>query len=231
MGKEHSLSFFSKCNMVIMSDMEFNKSGIIIKLPFYFHIKDIPSTFFDEDSLNILEYYSKEIYEQYDINCNENNYLKYLKYIDLKQFTIDEEIKEYKDYMIKVKDNYIFKDHKSLYSFLIKNLYFNEIDFKLMKDFVLESQKKLIINFSDMLHKELKLTHDKKDISESYMILRGAFELGNPPIFPENIGKSISEYSFREQKTQRIYLARKCEIEQQQYDEMMNNKNNKKGKK
>ena len=49
------MDFFSKCNMVIRSEMDFLKNGIDIKLPFHFHIKDIKNTFLDKVDENELE--------------------------------------------------------------------------------------------------------------------------------------------------------------------------------
>ena len=76
----------------------------------------------------------------------------------------------------------------------------------------------------------MELGNGKKDPSESFMVLRCAYELNHSVIFPENIGKSISEFSFRELRTQRIYMAKKCEIEKIQYDEVMKDSKNKKPK-
>lgn len=202
--------------------MEFIKFGISIKLPFHFHIKDVPNTFFDEETTNILEFYGSKLNQQHDDIVLVEKFLQTLNYIDLKQLTIDEFLEEYKENMIKTKNGYVFKNHNSLYSFLVNDLNFNEVDFLLMEKFVKEEQCKLLISFSEMVEKEVGLGKSKDDISESFMLLRGAFELNHASaIFPENKGLSFSEYSFREYKTQRIYLARKCEIEKMQYDEVM----------
>lgn len=224
-------SFFVKCNMIRLSELEIIKFNMSIKLPFYLHIKDIPNTFFDEDLTNTLEFYGSNLNQQYDNTILIDSHLQILKYIDLEQFTIDDFLEEYKENMIKTKNGYVFKNHNSLYSFLINVLNFNEVDFVIMKNFVKEEQLKLLISFSEMVEKEVGLGKSKDDISESFMLLRGAFELNHSSvIFPENKGLSFSEYSFRELKTQRIYLARKCEIEKMQYDEVMKeskNRNNK----
>lgn len=231
-------SFFVKCNMVRMSELEIIKFNIVIKLPFYLHIKDILNTFFDEETENIVEFYGAKINQQYDDTVLIDKYLQTLRYVDLKQFTIEvedkdllDDYKEYKDSMIKTQNGYVFKNHKSLYSFLVNELNFNEVDFTIMSKFVREEQLKLIINFSEMVEKEVGLGRGKDDISESFMLLRGAFELNHSSvIFPENKNLSFSEYSFREIKTQRIYLARKCEIEKMQYDEIMKDSKNKNNK-
>lgn len=208
--------------------MEFIKFGVEIKLPFYFHIKDVPNTFFDDETTNILEFYGSELNQQHDDIVLVEKILQTINYIDLNQLTIDEFLEEYKENMIKTKNGYVFKNHNSLYSFLVNDLNFNEVDFLLMEKFVKEEQSKLLISFSEMVEKEVGLGNGKDDISESFMLLRGAFELNHASsIFPENKGLSFSEYSFREYKTQRLYLARKCEIEKMQYDEVMKDSKNK----
>lgn len=212
-------SFFVKCNMVRLSEIEFNKFDMTIKLPFYLHIKDIPNTFFDEEKENILEFYSSDLNQQYDNISLNKQHLDIIKFIDLKQFTIDEVLEGYKENMIETKNGYVFKNHNSLYSFLITELKFNEVDFILIHKFVRMEQIKILEEFSKMLDKEMKLGGGKDDISESYMLLRGAFELNHSNVlFPENKGLSFSEFSYREVRTQRVYLARKCEIEKAQYD-------------
>lgn len=222
-------SLFSKCNIVIMNELEFDKF-VKIKLPFYFHIKDVSGQFFDTETENVVEYYSKETNEQYDEDKEIEKNIQFLKYVDLNKFIIedlDEECEQ--QWFLKVKNGYIFKNHRYLHSFLIKYLYFNEIDFYCIERFVINNQIKLVKKFCKMIETEMGLGHKKEDVSESFMVLRGAFELCSPPIFPENKGKTISEYSFRELRTQRVYLSRKCEIEKAYQDEIL--KNSKKPKK
>lgn len=223
-------SFFTMCNIVRMSELKIIKSNIPIKLPFYFHIKDIPNTFFDEENVNIQEYYGSDLNIQNDNMLLVEKHLHILNFIDLKQFTIeddDEVPKAYKDNMVKTKNGYIFKDHNSLYAFLIRELHFNEVDFVLMENFIINEQSKIIKSFHKILEEQLDIGKNKDTISEPYMILRGAFELNHAgTLFPENKGLSFSEYSLREFLTYRYYLSRKCEIEKAQYDEVM--KKNKK---
>lgn len=226
-------NLFIKCNMVIRSICEFNKCGILIKLPFYFHIKDIKNDFFEEESENILEDYSSiEFIRQRDV-CDTIEYNKSLvKHIELSQFTVgfdEDDIEEYREMVIKNGNEYVFKDHENLYSFLINVLKFNETDFSLMNSFIFKCKKRLIENYEKMLRKELDIGNKTEDATEGYMILRCAFELNKPPLFSENIGLAIEEQSWRELMTQRIYIARKCEIEKIQYDKVINkNDKNKK---
>lgn len=217
------MSIFSKSNMVIKTEKSFMKfNGVEIKLPFYFHIKDIPTNIFDEEKENIIEDYSSEFIEQQDNDDKRNEFIKLLSFVDLKQYTFDDDCDgEYKDEMTKTKNGYVFNSHESLYSFLIQYLNFNDADFQELKLFIIENQYRLISNFSKMVEDELLIGSKTEECTESFMELRSAFELNKPPVFEENIGKCVSQHSFRETKLQRIYLARKCEIDKIQYDKMM----------
>ena len=227
-------NFFTKCNMVLRDSIVFDKFGSQIKLPFFFHIKDIKQDFismFDSSyGENVIEEYTADLYNQYE-NTNLIDYnISLLRFVDLKTFALDldeQEIKEYGGIVEKYKNFYIFKDHFSLYSFLVNLLKFSDVDFKMIELFILQSQKKLRESYEDMIRKEIDIGNPKEDASESYMILRCAFELNRPPLFSENKGLSIEEHSWRELVTQRIYMARKCEIEKIQYDKIQNNKTKK----
>lgn len=223
--------FFTKCNMVLRTCLEFNKSGNVIKLPFYFHIKDIKQDFsLGEIDENILEDYPSEFNEQKDsIDTIEYN-ISLLKYVDLKSFTIsfdEEDLIEYGGKVEKCRDGYIFKNHETLYSFLVDMLVFSDIDFKQIEVFILQCQIRLKKDFEKMLIKEMDIGSQSEEPSESFMVLRCAFELNRPPLFSENKGLSISEMSWRELLTQRIYMGRKCEIEKIQYDKVMKKSNKK----
>lgn len=226
-------NFFIKCNMIIHSELEFKKYGIEIKLPFYFHIADIKDDFLSENNTNELEFYGKDIYFQNENHMKISKYKKMLQYIDLFQLTLDN-CDEKDDSIFSLTKEYrggrIFKDIDSLYIFLVDILGFTEIDFSQINIFIKEQQIRLVNNFVKMLEEEIELGNGKKDPSESFMVLRCAYELNHSVIFPENIGKSISEFSFRELRTQRIYMAKKCEIEKIQYDEVMKDSKNKKPK-
>lgn len=220
-------NFFVKCNMVIRSEMDFVKHNIQIKLPFYFHIKDLKNSFLSETDENELEFYGREIYFQNEEYKKLQKYKEYLSYVDLYQFTLEdsEENNDILQYTIKHGKFRIFKDINCLYDFLTIYLGFNEIDFNEMKIFIREQQIKLANNFTRMIEDEIEIGSNKKEPNESYMMLRCTYELNHSAtVFPENANKSISEYSFRELKTQRVYIGRKCEIEKIQYDEVMNNK-------
>lgn len=223
--------FFVKCNMVICSELEFIKHKISIKLPFYFHIKDVSNSFLYENNINEIEYYGKDIYFQNEDDKKIEVFKSYLKYIDLNQLTleIEEENNEILEYTKVYKNSRIFKDIDKLYEFLVNFLGFTEVDFSQMRLFIQEQQYRLVSSFTKMVEKELEVNSNKKDPNEVFMILRCTYELNHSAtVFPENKDKSISEYSFRELKVQRAYIGRKCEIEKIQYDEIMKgNKNNK----
>ncbi|MGL6167447.1 MAG: hypothetical protein ACRC0Y_04070 [Fusobacteriaceae bacterium] len=150
-----------------------------------------------------------------------------LRFVDLKSFTIDfdeEDLKEYRGVVEKYRKSYIFTSHKTLYSFLVDKLVFSEVDFNELERFILDSQVRLKSAYEKFLIAELDIGSNSQNPSESYMLLRCAFELNRPPIFDENKGITISRVSWREYITQRIYIGRKCEIEKLQYDEVMKKK-------
>lgn len=227
-------NFFSKCNMVIRDSLEFKKYDIILDIPFTFHVKDIKQGFQDklkDSNENVIEEYSSDLYKQYE-NFNVVDYnISLLRFVDLKTFALDlseEDIKEYGDMVEKYKDFYIFKDHISLYSFLVDTLKFNDVDFKIIESFTQKSQIKLMNKYQEMLNREMDIGNKKEDASDSYMFLRCAFELNRPPLFSENKNLSIEEQSWREVITQRAYMGRKCEIEKIQMDNMEKKLNKKK---
>ena len=213
-------SFFSICNMVRCAEFSVEKCGISIIIPFKIHIKDIPNNVFDEEKENVLEWYSGELLEQNQQIEQKRDFSSLLKFVDLQNFTVEEEIEEYKEDMCKTQVGWIFKSYSSLYSFLVSNLMFNEVDFHLIENFLILEQHKIISAFNDELFSELRMNSNKDDVSESFMLLRGAFESSySGSLFPENKGLCFSEYSYREIITQRLYFARKCEIEKAMMEE------------
>ncbi|MGL4425897.1 MAG: hypothetical protein ACRCZ1_02970 [Cetobacterium sp.] len=211
--------------MVLRDSIDFRKFGETIVLPFSFHIKDVKqdlSSYFNvSERENILEEYSADLYGQREYVSSDEYNMKLLECFDLKNYPLEldkEDLEEYGGMVEKYKNVYIFKNHTHLYSFLIEILKFNETDFKVIERFVMEAQLKLRRSYEKMLVAEIDIGNPKEDASESYMILRCAFELNRPPIFKENVGLAIEEHSWREMITQRIYMGRKCEIEKIQYD-------------
>lgn len=211
------MDFFSKCNMVIRTELSFYKFESEIKLPFYFHIKDIKNDFFSDSNEFEVGTFSKDIYFVNKNKQNKNKYRTWLQYVDLENFIIqeDDDIPSYILELTHSKDGVrIFKDVDCMYKFLVDTLGFTELDFENINIFIKANQNKLVNQFIDMLHEELKLGDKTTDPSESYMILRCAYELNHTStVFPENSNLSISEYSFREIRTQRAFMSRKCEIE------------------
>ena len=217
--------FFNDCNIVIRSYLEFSRGSISIKLPFYFHIKDIKQDFFDEDNKEyLLEDYPNEFCDQQN-NRDLGKYNRYLlSFVDLKAFTIqfeDDDLEEYSDLVEKCSEGYIFKSHEYLYSFLIDTLLFNEVDFKEVETFIIQSQLRIKNYYEKFLVERLEIGSKKVEASEDFMLLRCALELSRPPIFAENKGVGIADVSWREYFTQRIYLGRKCEIDKLQMEEAM----------
>lgn len=222
-------NFFVKCNMIRRSDISFNKSGNKITIPFIFHIKDLSNSFLDNTNENELEIYSSSIYFQNQLNKQKEWYKEILSYVDLSQFTLENGENNILDKYTMQYNNYrVFKNIDYLYDFLISIFNFNEIDFKQMYDFVFQNQYSLAMSYIKLIEEEMEIGSKKEVPTESFMILRCAYELNHSAtVFPENMNKSISEFSFREIRTQRIYMSRKCELEQIQYDKIM--KENKKG--
>lgn len=216
------IDFYRKCDIFLRTTLDFDKFGMKIKLPFYFHIKDLGQDFMYEDRTTILEDYPDlEFNSQKEDNEIKKEYINLLSFVSLKDFTIDfdeKDMEEYRDMVIDSPNGYVFKNHAYLYSFLISELKFNDVDFILIKNLITNSQVRLRTNYEQMLKKEIDLGNKKEDASEAFMILRCAFELNRPPIFPENKGKCISEMSLREFLAQRFYISRKCEIEKIQYE-------------
>lgn len=207
--------------MIIKTTLSYTKGNIEIKLPFYFHVKDLKNDFLEEDKENVLEdTYSSELLNNIEI------YKEYLKYVDLDYFLfedLDEEtINTYK--FTRKRRGYGFNDVDSLYIFLVDVLMFNEVDFHVMKEFIYNNQVTLAISFRKMVEKEMELTKKTEVPTKSFMELRCAYELTNLVIFPENEGKCISEHSFREDVARQIYMSRKCEIEKIQYDKLKQGK-------
>lgn len=225
-------NFLTKCNMVIRKTLDFKKGGQVVTLPFLIHIKDIPQDFFEEDKENVLEDYSDSAFYAQRKNIEiKDNHISSLSYVDLKEYTLsfdEKDLEEYGHLVVKYNKDYIFKDHESLYSFLIETVMFNDTDFNLIKLFVYQCKRTLKDKFEDMLVKELDIGSQSEETTEAYMRLRCAFELNKPPIFKENIGKCIEEMSHRELLTQRVYIGRKCELEKIMYDKTMKESRNKK---
>lgn len=206
--------------MIRYSEFVVNKFGVNITIPFKIHIKDIPNTVFDDETVNVLEFYSKDLLEQNDRIEQKKDFSNLIKFIDLANFTVEEEVEEYKEEMCKTLVGWVFNSYSSLYSFLMSHLRFNEVDFHLMYEHVTLEQHKIISTFNEELLSELRMNSNKDDVSESFMLLRGAFESSySGSLFPENRGLCFSEYSYREIITQRLYFARKCEIEKAMYEE------------
>lgn len=213
--------FFAKCNMVIRSELDFQKSGELIKLPFYFHIRDVKNDILTDKNENELETYSKEIYFQNKDCEQEEEYKQYLRFVDLKQWTFSD-VDKNNPLFVKDRNDYVVKDIDSLYVLLVEHLGFNELDFQTIKMFIEEKQVKLLISFREMCDNTLEVASGKVEPNDVFMILRCAYELNHyATVFEENKDKPISEYSYRELCVQRSYMARKCEIERLQMEESL----------
>lgn len=219
-------NFFSKCNIKKVKEFEFKKSGESITIPFLFDIATIFDSFTTEYSENFLYLYDT----QYENDMQRKTTINWLKDVYLEAFTFDEEIdekdsKEMDIKMLKTPNGYIFDSHKSLYNFLINYIGITGINLYDIINFVSENRSNLVKEFRDLAVKELQIESKSAKPTEAFMLLRGALEHCVPPIFPENKGLTISEYSWREIFLQRIYLARKSEIEEILMEEAKKGKN------
>lgn len=221
------MSIFTKSNMVIRTELVFDKFNIDIPIPFSIKLSTIPSDFFEEEEY-VIEDYGNQFAIEFDSEDIRNKNLNLLSNVDLKRFTFDDVDEEYKPRMKKTTNGYVFISVEDLYSFLITELRFGEVDFVIIENFIIEQWRRLIKSFSELVEKELKIGSGTDECTEAYMELRSAFELNKPPIFKENIGKCVAEHSFRETKLQRIYIGRKCEIDKVQYEKHMKDTKNKK---
>jgi len=215
------LSFFSKCNLSSTCEYTLTKLGLTIKLPFYFKLESIHEVAYNNDNR------LSESLSYYKAIKSRGNMLEVLKDVYLELFFLDEALEGY-DMLEIEKDKFIFTSTKELYRFLSEYLELTDIEFKALFEFILSNRETLMSEFVDIVEKELEIGSKSTVPSEAYMLLRCALELSSQPIFVENKGKAISEFSWRELLIQRIYLGRKCEIEKLMMDEVKNSKEKKK---
>lgn len=204
-------NFFSKCEMKKVKEFTFLKGGESITIPFLFNIANIFDDFTTEYSESFLYLYDS----QYEKDIQRRIGISWLSDVYLEALTFDEEIiGEEGIKMKKTINGYVFDNHESLYNFLMNYLGITGVNLYDMMSFVSENRTNLVKEFRDFAVKELQLESKSEKPTEAFMLLRGALEHCVPPIFPENKGLSISEYSWRELFVQRIYLARKTELEE-----------------
>lgn len=204
-------NFFSKCEMKKVKEFTFLKGGESITIPFLFNIANIFDDFTTEYSESFLYLYDS----QYENDMQRRIGISWLSDVYLEALTFDEEIiGEEGIKMKKTINGYVFDSHESLYNFLMNYLGITGVNLYDMMSFVSENRTNLVKEFRDFAVKELQLESKSEKPTEAFMLLRGALEHCVPPIFPENKGLSISEYSWRELFVQRIYLARKTELEE-----------------
>jgi hypothetical protein len=97
---------------------------------------------------------------------------------------------------------------------LLNEIGYSECDFVKINDFVMDNRSDMVNKFINAISDDLKVGDKTGKVTESFMTMRGAMEHSSSCIFPENIGKSVSEYSWRENIVKRLYLARKVEVEE-----------------
>lgn len=209
------MSIFNKLEVIRRG--EFKLDGDIT-LPFLFHIKDIKDTSVNETKL------SKEYKQLLEYKKLKNLLDDILNFIDLDLFLIDKsDISEFKDIEF-IKDDLIYDKYrvKDIYELnkLITKLELTEVELYDLREYIVDEQNKLITEFLDILHKEMENGKKTEHLSEAFMSIQVCSEFGNGVIFKENIGKCMSEFSFREIETKRAYLSRKYEVEKLQYENL-----------
>nr|DAW75198.1 MAG TPA: hypothetical protein [Bacteriophage sp.]DAX46439.1 MAG TPA: hypothetical protein [Ackermannviridae sp.] len=209
------MSIFNKLEVIRRG--EFKLDGDIT-LPFLFHIKDIKDTSVNETKL------SKEYKQLLEYKKLKNLLDDILNFIDLDLFLIDKsDILEFTDIEF-IKDDLIYDKYrvKDIYELnkLIAKLELTEVELYDLREYIVDEQNKLITEFLDILHKEMENGKKTEHLSEAFMSIQVCSEFGNGVIFKENIGKCMSEFSFREIETKRAYLSRKYEVEKIQYENL-----------
>lgn len=187
-----------------------------ITLPFIFHIKDIRDTSVNQTMMST-EYNNI-------LMCKElkNTIDNITDFIDLELFMIDKnEYSMLSELNIEViqddlLDKYRIKNKENLIK-LIKNLHLTEVELYNLREFIIESQNDLLKEFLDTLHRVMENGVKTEHLSEGFMSIQVCSEFGNGVIFKENVGKCMSEFSFRELETKRAYLSRKYEVEDLHY--------------
>ena len=209
------MSIFNKLEVIRRG--EFKLDGDIT-LPFLFHIKDIKDTSVNETKL------SKEYKQLLEYKKLKNLLDDILNFIDLDLFLIDKsDILEFTDIEF-IKDDLIYDKYrvKDIYELnkLIAKLELTEVELYDLREYIVDEQNKLITEFLDILHKEMENGKNTEHLSEAFMSIQVCSEFGNGVIFKENMGKCMSEFSFREIETKRAYLSRKYEVEKIQYENL-----------
>lgn len=216
------MSIFNKLEIVRRG--EFKLDGDIT-LPFIFHIKNIKDTSVNETKS------SKEYKQLLEYKKLKNLLEDIITFIDIDLFLIDKsDIVEFEEVEF-VKDNLVYDKYrvKDIYELgkLITKLELTEVELYDLREYILDEQNKLIKEFLDILHKEMENGKKTEHLSEAFMSIQVCAEFGNGVIFRENIGKCMSEFSFREIETKRAYLSRKYEVEKLQYENLKKESKNK----
>ena len=114
MKNKDSRHFFTKCEIALRSEIEFNKFGNKIQLPFYFHIKDVENDLLYGNEEELVEDYTIDVfYNQRDGSDTREKYIQLLQYVELKDFTMafdEDDREEYEDMIVEYKNDYIFKN-------------------------------------------------------------------------------------------------------------------------
>lgn len=204
-------SIFKEFEIVIKDEMEVG--GII--LPFIFDIKNI-------DEVEIDLYNLANEYRNYNDYLSKINTLEDMcRFVDLQTLQIEysEEFEQiFKNNKINFdlndSSNIILSDVKSLLKFMNIILKLKDSDFANIKLFIEQRRTRIIEEFITRVRTLMGLNDPSEKFTEAFMQIQIASEFNHSCIFPENMNKSYSEYTFREKFLKRVYLARKYEVEE-----------------
>ncbi|MGL4211260.1 MAG: hypothetical protein ACRCRT_06900, partial [Cetobacterium somerae] len=148
------------------------------------------------------------------------NLASFLDDVELEMFTFEQddtelllELAKNNIEFVKVDFDIMLKTKYDLYRFL-NLLGYSEYDFVHIGDVVTQNRGNLVTKFINTISDSLLIGDKTGKVTEGFMAMRGAMEHSSACIFPENIGKAVSDYSWRETMVKRLYLARKVELEE-----------------
>lgn len=207
--------FFTKCNMKRYCEMTIGEGETKLVLPFCFDISKVYMTYTNEE--NFLCDFRGDL----KIKKIRNNLADFLEDVELELFSFESEgdiefIDELKDEGIKLyleNKEYHLESKEDLYK-LLNILSYSDVEFAKINKFVIDNRSELVAKFINMVSDALMIEDKTGKVTEAYMTMRGAMEHSSACIFPENIGKAVSQYSWRENMVKRLYLARKVEVEE-----------------
>lgn len=207
--------FFTKCNMKRYCEISVGEGETKLVLPFCFDIAKVSMTYETDENFFV------EYRDDLRIKKMKNNLADFLDDVDLTMFSFDlgeddsflEDLKENEIEYYSTKSECFLKTKEDLYK-LLNMLMYSELEFVKINEFVIRNRSEMVNSFINMASDDLKIGDKTGKVTEAFMTMRGAMEHSSACIFPENINKAVSQYSWRETMVKRLYLARKVEVEE-----------------